>query len=61
MTKVTIDLSKCAGHGACVDVCPAGVFEMKDGKAVVVNEAACIECRACEEACPEKCITVTSE
>ena len=55
-----VDRNKCAGHGDCYDVCPADpkVFEIKDGKANVVHPEACIECGACEAACPVKAITL---
>ena len=53
-----VDESKCKGHGDCYDVCPADpkVFEIKDGKAMVVAEDACIECGACESSCPKGAI-----
>ncbi len=49
---------KCTGCGTCKDVCPVNVFDIKDGKSVVINPAACIQCRACEASCPEKAIVV---
>jgi NAD-dependent dihydropyrimidine dehydrogenase PreA subunit len=65
MTKVTVDLDKCSGDSVCVDLCPVAVFELKEvqghegKKAVVVNNDACIACRACEVQCSTQCITVT--
>ena len=58
MPKPTIDLNLCTGCGTCVETCPAGVLELKDGKAHVVNPDDCLGCRACESACPEGAITV---
>ncbi len=63
MVKVEVDPKKCNGDGVCVAVCPVSVFEMKDvsgeQKSVVVNNDACIVCRACETQCPTQAITVT--
>jgi len=63
MVKVEIDLNKCDGDGTCVDVCPVDVFELQQiegkTKAVIVDNDACIVCRACEVQCPQQAITVT--
>jgi len=66
MVKVVVDHKKCNGDAVCVAVCPVSVFEMKnlpefpgEQKSVVVNNDACIVCRACEVQCPTQAITVT--
>lgn len=66
MVKVVVDYAKCNGDGVCVDVCPVAVLELKElpdypgeKKSVVVNNDACIVCRACEVQCPTQAITVT--
>ncbi len=58
MPKPIVDKNKCTGCGACVNVCPVNVFEMKDGKAEPVKAGDCIGCRACENSCPAGAITV---
>jgi NAD-dependent dihydropyrimidine dehydrogenase PreA subunit len=58
MPKVIVDKEKCNGCGTCVENCPTDVFEIKNEKAVPVNEDACIACRLCESQCPEGAITI---
>ncbi len=66
LVEVKVDLSKCNGDSICVDVCPVAVFELQElpehpgeKKSVVVDNDACIVCRACEVQCPTQAITVT--
>ena len=57
--KVSVDAEKCIGCGACVSMC-SGVFEMKEGKSVVKDDAdfeSC-DCKAAAGACPVEAITV---
>ena len=54
-----VDKEKCAGCGECVEVCPVDVYELQDGKSVVVNEEECLGCESCLEVCEEDAITVT--
>ena len=58
MVKIAIDIAKCTGCGTCSEVCPVGVFEIKDGKSVAVKPEECLVCRACEVQCPEAAIQV---
>jgi NAD-dependent dihydropyrimidine dehydrogenase PreA subunit len=53
-----IDIEACTGCGECVEVCPTEVFEIQDGKSVIIQPEECIECGACVDACPEECITL---
>lgn len=59
MADVKIDVDKCTGCGTCVDTCPVGVYEIRDGKSVVVKISECLACKACEAQCPSTCIEVT--
>jgi Fe-S-cluster-containing hydrogenase component 2 len=52
---VWVDVARCTGCGACVDVCPVGAVVLVDGKARV-DEEACIGCEACVDACSEGAI-----
>lgn len=56
----TLELNEdlCIGCGLCTEVCPHTVFEMKDGKADVVDIDGCIECGACVNNCPSNAIEV---
>lgn len=55
---VRIIKSKCDGCGNCVNVCPFGVLEIRDGKAIVKDSKKCRRCDACMHACPNKAIKI---
>jgi ferredoxin len=47
---------------ACVDVCPVDCIYEFDGEAqLYINPTECIECGACESACPVSAIFMDSE
>ena len=56
---ITIDLARCNGCGACVEVCPEGALYLVDGKPAV-EAALCRECEACMAACPTEAIAFTA-
>ena len=58
MVEIKINLEKCDGCGTCVDTCPVNVFEVREGKCVVVNLDECLVCRACEVQCPNGAIEI---
>jgi ferredoxin len=55
---LALDGSACIGCGACVDVCPHGVFSVENNIAVVTDRRRCMECGACARNCPVAAITV---
>ena len=60
MNGQTLSLSaeRCNGCRECVEVCPHAVFAMKDGRAVIVDREACMECGACAQNCASGAIRV---
>ncbi|RLC63913.1 MAG: hypothetical protein DRI48_08040 [Chloroflexi bacterium] len=46
-----IDVTRCTGCGACVEVCPTGAITLADAQAHV-NEETCTGCGACANVCP---------
>lgn len=51
---------KCAGCGRCAEVCPHGVFMMRDKRAAITDKDMCMECGACAQNCDFGAITVSS-
>ena len=57
---VKINEEKCDGCGNCIEVCPFGVFELKNGKVVVAHPEKCVKCGACMSACPNNAISINN-
>ncbi len=62
MPMISVDPEKCAGDGACIAVCPAGIIEFgKEGAKVPAlvpgMESGCIRCGHCVAVCPEGALT----
>jgi len=55
---VTINQTACRGCGRCVKVCPLGVIELIDKKAVPLYELDCTLCRLCEINCGERAVSL---
>jgi len=56
---VRIKNKLCAKCGNCVEVCPFGVFEIKEnGEIVVAHPERCKKCEACVAACPNNAIEI---
>ena len=59
VTTLALDQEACAGCGACLEVCPRGVFAPEGRKVRIIDRDACMECGACALNCPAKALTVT--
>jgi NAD-dependent dihydropyrimidine dehydrogenase PreA subunit len=57
MFVVTVDTELCTGCGECVNACPAQMFRIENGKAVV-NDDECLGCQGCVSVCPSGAIKV---
>jgi NAD-dependent dihydropyrimidine dehydrogenase PreA subunit len=60
VVTLALDQEECVGCTRCTQVCPHGVFDMADKRAVFVDRDACMECGACAKNCPTDAITVDS-
>ncbi|HYA87327.1 MAG TPA: mercury methylation ferredoxin HgcB [Nitrospirota bacterium] len=60
VTTLAYKDDKCAGCGRCVEVCPQGVFEMNEKKAMITDRDLCMECGACAKNCDFEAISVNS-
>ena len=60
VTTLDYIADKCVGCGRCVEVCPRGVFAMRDKRAAVLDRDLCMECGACALNCESGAITVSS-
>lgn len=54
------DPQQCTGCGRCAEVCPRGVFIIKDKKAAITDRDRCMECGACMRNCAFGAIAVES-
>lgn len=58
VVTLEMDEETCTGCGMCVIVCPHGVLELRDRKAVITDRDACMECGACAINCPVGAVSV---
>jgi len=52
-----VDIQKCTGCGACVEVCPLEAISMNDDVAVIDGDT-CTECGLCVGECPNEAISL---
>ncbi len=58
VVTLTLDPDACTGCRMCAQVCPHGVLEMREARAVIVDRDACIECGACARNCAAGAVSV---
>jgi NAD-dependent dihydropyrimidine dehydrogenase PreA subunit len=58
VVTLQLDQELCTGCRRCLEVCPHGVFTLKDKRAHIIDLDACIECGACAKNCAWNAITV---
>jgi electron transfer flavoprotein alpha subunit len=59
VSNIVIDNNKCNGCLACIDICPFGAIDNKDGE-ININ-AGCKMCKLCLKACPQNAILLIEE
>jgi len=47
-----INKSKCAGCGACLNVCPYGAIEIREDGKAFIDQDKCKKCGECQKICP---------
>lgn len=60
VTTLAYDAEKCSGCGRCIEVCPRGVFEMREKRAAITDRDFCMECGACALNCAFGAISVNA-
>jgi len=60
VTTLAYAADKCTGCGRCVEVCPQGVFEMREKRAAITDRDLCMECGACAKNCEFGAISVNA-
>ncbi len=59
--ELAIEIEKCIFCMLCEKKCPTGALKVdRPGKVWTIDRLACITCNYCVEACPKKCLALTT-
>ena len=59
--ELAIDIEKCTFCVLCEKRCPTGALKVdRPGRVWTIDRLACITCNYCVEACPKKCLALTT-
>ena len=58
VATLSLDAEACVGCGMCAEVCPHGVFTLREGRAEIADLDRCMECGACRTNCAAGAIRV---
>jgi NAD-dependent dihydropyrimidine dehydrogenase PreA subunit len=58
--SLAMEQEKCVGCGICTQVCPHGVFDIREKVALIIDRDSCMECGACAKNCHFGAISVNS-
>jgi ferredoxin len=56
--RVTFNHNNCNGCGKCAEVCPLGIIQIEEKKAISKSELDCTLCRLCVVKCRQRAITL---
>ena len=61
MARPVVDEKLCIGCPVCVEVCPKGVFEIRNEIAFVINPEDCDDCEICITGCAQMALSLINE
>jgi L-aspartate semialdehyde sulfurtransferase ferredoxin len=55
---ITRNEERCTSCGACITICPADAFKLKEDRTVIFDNEKCVACGLCLKACPPRAMEV---
>ena len=59
--KFKVNKLKCAGCGACLNVCPYGAIKIRESGKAIIDQKKCKGCGKCQKICPFDAIEEISD